>query len=98
LLGACGGGADSAPAGGGGPPVGTNSVTLEWDTVNPSPSGYRIYVGTTPGTYLGYVDAGLVTSTTITGLADGTYYFAATSYDALNNESGYSQEISKTLP
>ena len=98
LLGACGGGADSAPAGGGGPPAGTNSVSLEWDAANPSPSGYRIYVGIAAGTYLGYVNVGLVTSTTVTGLADGTYYFAATAYDASNNESTYSNEISRTLP
>ena len=99
LLGACGGGADSGPAGGGGPPVGTNSVSLEWVAVtNPSPSGYRVYVGNAPGSYLGYLDAGPATNYTVTGLGSGTYYFAVTAYDAVYNESTYSNEIFRNFP
>ena len=100
LLGACGGGSEPAPAGGGsGPPVGTNSVTLEWDTVmDPDLAGYRVYIGVSPGTYIGYVNAGVSNPYTVTGLRDGTYYFAATAYDTLNNESTFSNEISRTLP
>jgi hypothetical protein len=44
------------------------------------------------------VDAGNTTEYTLTGLTEGTtYYFAATAYDTLDNESGYSTEIVYTI-
>jgi hypothetical protein len=49
------------------------------------------------GTYSDVVDAGMTTSYTISGLAPGTYYFAVRAYDASGNESGYSNEASKTI-
>jgi hypothetical protein len=94
LMSACGGGgAGSAPL------PGTNTVDLEWNAVmDPNLSGYRVYVGIFPGTYVTSVDVGLATSYTVTGLGSGTYYFAATAYDMSLNESVYSNEISKTFP
>jgi hypothetical protein len=45
------------------------------------------------------VNVGNVTSATISGLvADVTYYFAATAYDNLGQESAYSTEISYLVP
>ena len=79
-----------------------NTATLAWDAVTGA-SGYRIYYGTAPGTYFqsrgAGVDVGNVTTFTVTGLGSSTrYYFAVTAYDASNNESTYSNEISRTLP
>jgi hypothetical protein len=85
------------------PPT-NNTAVLSWD-VNPAPdvAGYRVYYGTTPGTYqqargLG-VNVGNVTTFTVTGLAGATrYYFAATAYDTSNNESDFSNEVFKDFP
>jgi hypothetical protein len=100
-LAACGGDGGATDSGAtGGVPSGTNTATLEWDAVtNPSPpSGYRVYVGIISGTYVQSVDVGLATTYTVTGLGSGTYYFAATAYDASMNESAYSNQISTTFP
>jgi len=104
LLVACGGGGgDSAPGGGGGS-TSPKTAALAWDAVtDPDLSGYRIYYGAAPGTYVQSVGQGLnvgnVTTYTVTGLSSGTtYYFAATAYDMSNNESTFSNEISKNIP
>src|SRR5205814_1209863 len=81
-----------------------NSAALAWDAVtDPTFSGYRIYYGTAPGTYLQSVGQGLnvgkATTFTVTGLSSGTrYYFATTAYDTLNKESTYSDEVFKDIP
>lgn len=75
-------------------------VTVAWDS-NPEPdvTGYKVYYGTSSGNYTVTYDAGNNTSAVITGLLAGvTYYFAAVAYDALNNESGFSNEVSYTTP
>jgi len=98
LLNACGGGA--------GEPVvlatcitGTAPAVLTWDAVTGA-TGYRIYFGTTAGSLLPVVDVpeGL-TTTTVTGLSSGTYYFAATAYDSSipPNESVLSNVVCKTI-
>jgi chitodextrinase len=82
----------------------SNTATLAWDA-SPSQNiaGYRIYHGITPGTYLQLrgqgVNAGNVTTYTVTGLNSGTrYYFVATAYDTAGNESAYSNEVFKDIP
>jgi chitodextrinase len=81
-----------------------NTATLAWDAVTyPTLSGYRVYYGTAPGTYLQPlgqgINAGNVTTYTVTGLSSGTrYYFAVTAYDTSNNESGFSNEVFKDNP
>ncbi|HSW39097.1 MAG TPA: fibronectin type III domain-containing protein [Acidobacteriota bacterium] len=71
---------------------------LEWDaSISPNVSGYRIYIGQSSGNYGSFRDAGNQTSFTVTGLGPGTWYFAATAYDNMGNESGYSNEVSKTI-
>ena len=75
------------------------AVSLAW---SPSPDtsviGYKVYYGTTSGVYTTNVVAGNATNATVNGLTSGTtYYFAATSYDASGNESGYSTEVSSTV-
>lgn len=107
-LSGCGsGGADpeaGGGGGGGGGVVGCASgpvpAVLAWDAVTgPVPAaGYRIYYGTTPGTYVQVVNVGNVTTTPVMGLSSGTtYYFAATAYDASNNDSPFSNEVCKTI-
>jgi hypothetical protein len=87
------------------PAFGTNdpagqSVTLAWDaSPDPTVVGYDVYYGVASGTYTNMINVGDVTSATIGGLVIGvTYYFAATTYDASGSESGYSGEISYTVP
>ena len=76
------------------------SVDLEWDpNTEPELAGYKIYWGTSSGNYTSSKDNFSKTTCTITGLDEGkTYYFAATAYDADRNESGYSNQISFTVP
>jgi hypothetical protein len=75
-------------------------VTIAWDPNTESDlAGYRIHYGTASGSYSVHTDVHNVTSCTVTGLADGqTYYFAATAYDTSGNESGYSNQVSYSIP
>ena len=81
-----------------------NTATLAWDAVTAaSLSGYRVYYGTAPGTYLQSaglgLDIGNVTIYTVTGLSSGIrYYFAVTAIDTSNDESVYSNEVFKDIP
>ncbi len=62
-------------------------------------AGYRVYYGTSSGSYDNTLDAGLSTSVEIEGLAQGdTYYFAVTAYDTSGNESAFSEERSISIP
>jgi chitodextrinase len=86
------------------PPPPSNSASLAWDSVTvPNLSGYRLYFGTAPGTYLqspgqGF-SVGNVTNYTMIGLAGATrYYFAVTAFDTLSQESPYSNEVFKDIP
>jgi Bacterial Ig-like domain len=82
----------------------TSTALLEWDAVSfPDFSGYRVYYGTAPGTYLQAVGTGIyagnTTSYTVPGLTSGTrYYFAVTAIDGSGNESPYSNEVFKDIP
>jgi fibronectin type III domain protein len=78
----------------------TQSITLAW---TPSPDtnimGYNIYYGVASRTYPNVINVGNVTSATISNLVAGvTYYFAATEYDNLGQESGFSDEVSYLAP
>ena len=94
----CGGGGDDAGS------TDPNAVSLAWDAVmDPNFAGYRIYHGTSPGTYDQPIGQGLevgnVTTFTVTGLSSGRrYYFAATAVDIANNESAFSNEVFKDVP
>jgi hypothetical protein len=75
-------------------------VTVAWDQ-NPESdvAGYKIYYGTSPGSYTASVNAGDITSIVISGLEAGiTYYFAAVAYDIQGTESGFSNEITYAVP
>lgn len=71
-------------------------IKLSWDPNTESDlAGYKIYYGVSSGSYGSPVNVGNVTSYTLTGLTPGqTYFIAATAFNTLNNESGYSNEVS----
>jgi hypothetical protein len=76
----------------------SNNIILDWNaSASPNVAGYNVYYGTTSGIYSYKVDAGNITSVTISNLTSGvTYYFAATAYDANGDESQFSSEVSFT--
>ena len=76
------------------------TVTLAWDANNePEVAGYRVHYGTTSRNYQYKVDVANSTSCSISGLSEGTtYFFAATAYDNNSNDSGFSEELSHTIP
>jgi len=76
------------------------SVILTWNaSPDTNAAGYNVYYGGASGDYTNMINGGNATSTTISGLTAGvTYYFAATAYDGLGQESVYSSEISYLLP
>jgi hypothetical protein len=78
----------------------TQSVTFGWEpSADTNVVGYNIYYGTVSHVYTSKVSFGNVTTATISGLVEGTtYYFAASTYGALDQESVLSDEISYTVP
>ncbi|NNC77143.1 MAG: fibronectin type III domain-containing protein, partial [Woeseiaceae bacterium] len=62
--------------------------------------GYRLYWGTTPGTYPNTVtiDNPSVTTYLVENLAPGTYQFVATSFNTAGVESDYSSPATKIVP
>ena len=93
----CGGGISQTPA--------TGKATLAWNapTTNADGTpltnlaGYKIHYGTVSGSYTTTLVIGNVTSYTI-ALPPGTYYFTLTAFDTLGSESGFSNEVAKTIP
>ena len=86
-------------------PSQTGNVTLAWDapTTNEDGSdltdlaGYRVYYGTSSGSYTNSVNIGNFTSAVISNLSLGTWYFAITAYNSSSVESSYSTELSTTI-
>ncbi len=76
-----------------------DSASLTWNpNTEPDLAGYKLYMGTSPGSYSQIFDVGHMTSYTVSNLVAGnTYYFALTAYDIYANESGFSPEISTTI-
>ena len=82
-------------------------VALQWDapTTNADGTpltdlaGYRVYCSSIQGDYSGVtpIDVGNTTSITFNNLADGTDYCVVTAYDVSGNESGYSNEVVRTV-
>lgn len=88
--------------------VALGSATLSWvsptQNTDGSPlldlAGFRVYWGTSPGSYNNSVtlnNAGLTTFL-VDNLSSGTYYFATSSFNSSGVESSYSNEASKTIP
>lgn len=71
---------------------------LTWDANTESDlAGYKVYWGTSSGTYGSPLDVKNVTSLDVVNLTAGqAYYFAVTAYST--GESGFSNEVSKSIP
>ena len=87
-----------------------SDVLLHW-TANPEPygaecketntvdlKGYKVHRGAATRAYDMSVDVGNVTTYTMVGVANGSWFFAVTAYDACGNESGFSNEVVKVIP
>ena len=85
--------------------VADRSVTLAWDAPATNTDGtaltdlaqYKVRYGTSSGTYTTTVSVTGGTTTTLTNLAPGTYYFAVTAVNSSGAESSLSNEASKTI-
>lgn len=80
----------------------TGKVTLAWKANRePDLAGYKIYIGTTSGTYNFAGSPFSINNTTsyiASNLPKGqTYFFAISAYDSAGNESVLSAEVSKSL-
>ncbi len=75
-------------------------VKLAWNPNTENDlAGYKIHYGTTSGSYTASVDVGKVTTATISNLSEGTtYYFVSSAYNTATLSSGYSNEVSCTIP
>lgn len=75
-------------------------VTLAWDvTPDPAVVGYKLYYGLASQSYSVTIDVGSSTTAALSGLQPAsTYYFAATDYDGYGQESGFSNQVSYTVP
>jgi hypothetical protein len=74
-------------------------LTLAWDpSQDTHVTGYTLAIGSQPGQYTQQIDVGLTTEYTFASLAAGTYYFAVRAYSAGGLSSGYSNEVSATIP
>jgi hypothetical protein len=107
----CGGGSSPGTSnrsnfgGGGDTGGGASSVTLSWDapTTNEdgSPlidlSGYKVYYGSSSGSYTQSINVGNNTQIMIDDLSSGSWCFSITAYDTSGNESMYSDEVCTNL-
>jgi hypothetical protein len=72
-------------------------LSLAWDPPDIATDvvGYMIHYGTASGTYSLAIDAGYTTTYTVSNLiAEQTYFFVVTAYNAAGYESVYSNEVS----
>ncbi len=77
-----------------------SAVSLSWSAATePDIAGYKVYYGTTQGSFSAKLNVGKYTGCVISGLTAGkTYYFVATAYNADGLESNYSTVLSYTVP
>jgi hypothetical protein len=103
----CGGGVSSTvSSSGGGNNGGSGAINLVWDapttntdgTLVTDLAGYKIYYGPSSTYYTSVIVIfGNTPSYSLNNLPAGTYYITVTAYNASGNESGFSNEISRTL-
>jgi Fibronectin type III domain len=77
----------------------TASVTLAWDPPSGASgiAGYRVYYGTSSGSYPQIINVGNTTTATVSNLVSGqTYYFVVTDYNTAGLESAPSNQASFT--
>jgi len=76
------------------------SLSLAWDpNTEDDLAGYKVHIGISSQTFSQIIDVGHVTAFTATDLLEGeTYFSTVTAYDIFMNESGFSNEVSTTIP
>jgi fibronectin type 3 domain-containing protein len=81
------------------PPSSNSTATLTWNAdTSTNLAGNKVYLGTASGVYSSSFSVGNVTSYTVPNLAVGnTYFFAVTAYNGSGIESGFSNEVSKSV-
>ena len=74
-------------------------ATFSWSPNNPAPPGYKIYYGTSPGSYSNteIINNSGLSSFLIEKLAIADWYFVMTSFNSSGIESDYSTEVSKKI-
>ena len=76
-------------------------VSLAWSrSASSNVNGYRLYYGTSSGTYSDSIDVGDQSAFTANGLQPGqTYYFGVKAYASADGsqESGFSNEVTVTM-
>ncbi|HEY3927895.1 MAG TPA: fibronectin type III domain-containing protein [Candidatus Koribacter sp.] len=96
----CGSGQNQAPAASGAGSAVPHSVTLSWSESTPDVSGFNIHRGTVSGGPYTKINSNLSTSKSYedTDVAAGkTYYYTVTAVKG-TAESGYSAELTATIP
>src|SRR5262249_17275924 len=80
--------------------VHAQSISLAWNANTETDlSGYTVYYGTSSGVYPNNISLGKVTTYTVTALTAGqTYYFALKAVNTSGQSSGYSAQVSATVP
>jgi len=81
-------------------PLSANDIKFRWQAnIEQDLEGYNIYCGTQSRSYGPPIPVGNVTEYLYTNLQAGkTYFVAVTALDNVGNESGYSSEITITVP
>lgn len=86
------------------PQAASDAAVLSWDANSESDlAGYKVHYGdSSGGPYTNTQDVGQTSNPsgpahTISGLAGGIYFFVVSAYDSSGNESGFSNEASKTI-
>ena len=80
-----------------------DGANFTWNcNTEPDLAGYRLYQGITSGVYTSFTPVPVNCTTgkasfSIPSLNPGTYFWAVTAYDTSNNQSGPSNEVSKTI-
>ena len=110
FAGCAGGGSSSAPTPATSDTVsdkggGSGTFALAWagPTTNTDGSpltdlaGYKVHYGTVSGSYANTVDVGTASACSVNSLSPGTYYISVTAYNKEGAESGYSNEVTKTI-
>jgi hypothetical protein len=77
----------------------SSTATLTWTPgASSGVTGYKVHMGSSSGIYGSAIDVGNLTSYALSSLSAGTtYYIAVTAYNASGIESGFSNEVSKSI-
>lgn len=75
-----------------------SGIKLAWDPNTESNlAGYKVYYGHASRMYATPIDVGNTTAYTLNVSEQGTLYIAVTAYDALQNESDFSNEVTAAI-